>query len=221
MNEVENKFSNEINNDILKLIIDQSKENKELKEMLVEQNKLIMEMMKTHIPSSTINNSNTTNNHFNINLFLNEKCKDAINLMDFVNEIKGNVKDLENIGLLGFVDGISQIFIRELKNMSVYKRPIHCTDIKREKIYVKDENKWYKEEEDKPNIKKAIKYITHNNIKILPQWQKNNPLYFDSSTKVNDIHNKIIIEVMTDDEKLYDKIISNVSKNVVIDKEFI
>jgi hypothetical protein len=139
--------------------------------------------------------------------------------MDFVNQIKGNLKDLESFGLLGFVDGISKIFIRELKSMSVYKRPIHCTDIKREKMYVKDENKWEKEEDDKPKIKMAIKHITHNNIKILPEWQKENPLYSDSTSRDNDIHNKIIIELMSDEEKLYNKIITNLSKNVIIDKD--
>jgi hypothetical protein len=209
------------NQDIVNIIVEQSKENKELKELLIEQNKLIMEIMKSHT-STNINNSNninTTNNHFNINLFLNEKCKDAINLMDFVNQIKGNLKDLESFGLLGFVDGISKIFIRELKSMSVYKRPIHCTDVKREKMYVKDENKWEKEEDDKPKIKMAIKHITHNNIKILPEWQKENPLYSDSTSRDNDIHNKIIIELMSDEEKLYNKIITNLSKNVIIDKD--
>jgi len=210
--------------DIIKIILDQSKENKDLKELLIEQNKLMMDMMKNQSLASvtTNNNSNnntTNNNNFNINLFLNEKCKDALNLMDFVNQIKGNVKDLENIGIMGFAEGISKIFIRELKSLSVYERPIHCTDVKREKLYVKDEDKWEKEEDGKPKIVKAIKYITHHNIKALPQWQKENPLYSDSRSKDNDRHNQIILEIMSNEDKLYHKIISNVSKNVVIDKE--
>jgi hypothetical protein len=209
------------NTDIIKIILDQSKENKDLKELLIEQNKLMMDMMKNQTLASVTNNNsnNTTNNNFNINLFLNEKCKNALNLMDFVNQIKGNVKDLENIGIMGFVEGISKIFIRELKSLSVYERPIHCTDVKREKLYVKDEDKWEKEEEGKPKIIKAIKYITHHNIKALPQWQKENPLYSDSRSKDNDMHNQIIMQIMTDEEKLYHKIITNVSKNVIIDKE--
>lgn len=208
--------------DIIKIILEQSKENKDLKDLLIEQNKLMMDMMKNQTIASVTNNNsnnNTTNNNFNINLFLNEKCKNALNLMDFVNQIKGNVKDLENIGIMGFVEGISKIFVRELKSLSVYERPIHCTDVKREKLYVKDEDKWEKEEDCKPKIVKAIKYITHHNIKALPQWQKENPLYSDSRSKDNDRHNQIILEIMSDENKLYNKIITNVSKNVVIDKE--
>ena len=210
------------NNEIIKIFLEQSKENKDLKELLIEQNKLMMDMMKNQSLASVTNNNNsnnTTNNNFNINLFLNEKCKNALNLMDFVNQIKGNVKDLETIGIMGFVEGISKIFVRELKSLSVYERPIHCTDVKREKLYIKDEDKWEKEEDGKPKIVKAIKYITHHNIKVLPQWQKENPLYSDSRSKDNDMHNQIIIQIMSDEEKLYNKIITNVSKNVVIDKE--
>lgn len=223
----ENKVLDDYNEDltgkdIIKIILEQSKENKDLKELLIEQNKLMMDMMKNQTLASVTNNNsnnNTTNNNFNINLFLNEKCKDALNLMDFVNQIKGSVKDLENIGIMGFAEGISKIFIRELKSLSVYERPIHCTDVKREKLYVKDEDKWEKEEDGKPKIVKAIKYITHHNIKALPQWQKENPLYSDSRSKDNDMHNQIILEIMSDEHKLYNKIITNVSKNVVIDKE--
>jgi hypothetical protein len=225
---VENKFPI-TNDEIVKIFLEQSKENKDLKELLIEQNKLMMDIMKkqslslTSVTNNNNNTNNTTNNNnnFNINLFLNEKCKDALNLMDFVNQIKGNVKDLENIGIMGFAEGISKIFIRELKSLSVYERPIHCTDVKREKLYVKDEDKWEREEDGKPKIVKAIKYITHHNIKALPQWQKENPLYSDSRSKDNDRHNQIILQIMTDEEKLYNKIITNVSKNVVIDKEIV
>jgi hypothetical protein len=208
--------------ELIKIFLEQSKENKDLKELLVEQNKLMMDMMKKQslsLTNVTTNNNTTNNNNFNVNVFLNEKCKDALNLMDFVNQIKGSVKDLESIGIMGFAEGISKIFIRELKSLSVYERPIHCTDVKREKIYVKDEDKWEKEEDSKPKIIKAIKYITHHNIKALPQWQKENPLYYDSRSKDNDRHNQIIMQIMSDEDKLYNKIISNVSKNVVIDKE--
>ena len=156
--------SNISNDDIIKIILEQSKENKELKDMM-------MEMMKNQSSTSMNNcnntNTNTINNHFNINMFLNEKCKNALNLSEFASQIKGSIKDLESIGMLGFVEGVSKIFIRELKNLSVYERPIHCTDVKREKLYVKDENRWEKEDDDKKKIKKAIKNITFNNIKNL------------------------------------------------------
>ena len=101
------------NEDVINIFLEQSKENKDLKELLMEQNKLMMEIIKKQTLTSVTNNNTTTNNNFNINLFLNEKCKDALNLMDFVNQIKGNVKDLESIGIMGFVEGISKIFIRE------------------------------------------------------------------------------------------------------------
>jgi hypothetical protein len=139
--------------------------------------------------------------------------------MDFVDSIKLQLSDLENVGKLGYVEGISNIIVKNLNDLDVTERPIHCTDVKREKLYVKDEDKWEKEEDGKPKIVKAIKYITHHNIKALPQWQKENPLYSDSRSKDNDMHNQIILEIMSDEHKLYNKIITNVSKNVVIDKE--
>jgi hypothetical protein len=127
-------------------------QNKELQNKLLEQNKEyhkeIIELTKKQ-GNNTINSHNTNNNHFNLQFFLNETCKDAMNIVDFVNSLKLTIEDFETTGRLGFVDGISRIIIKELKKLNTEKLPIHCTDLKRETVYIKDNNIWEKENEDK------------------------------------------------------------------------
>jgi hypothetical protein len=178
--------------------------------------------------SITMNNSNnttnnTTNNKFNLNFFLNEQCKDALNIMDFVNSLTLKLTDLENVGKLGYTEGITKIFINGLKQLDVFKRPIHCSDLKREILYIKDDNTWEKENVEKEKIKKAIKTISHNNIKQIPEWQKEYPQSTDITTKKHDQYMKIVGESMggfttEENEKYYNKIIKNVAKEVIIEK---
>ena len=173
---------------------------------------------------TTINNTinNTTNNSFNLNFFLNEKCKHALNIMDFVDTLQLQLQDLENTGQLGYITGITKIFIRGLKELDVDKRPIHCSDLKREILYVKDKDIWEKENSSK-KIKKAIGFIAQKNIKQISNWKKENPDYYDSDNKKNDQYMKILFEAMggrdeVEQEKNENKIIKNVAREVLIDK---
>jgi len=186
---------------------------------LIQQNSEMLEIIKggTHN-----NNSHNNNKTFNLNLFLNETCKDAMNIMDFVETIKLKLSDLENVGKNGYVEGISNIITSNLKALEVNKRPIHCTDKKRETLYIKDENKWEKEDEDKKRIRKVIKKVANKNIKLLQIFKEVHPDCSKSSSLYSDQYNKIIIEARGgagDNEKeKEDKIIKNISSITMIDK---
>jgi hypothetical protein len=215
------------NESILKLFKIHIEENKEMKQFLYDQQKQLLEQNNKLIELSKHNNNtvinNTTNNKFNLNFFLNEKCKDALNLMDFIHSIQLQLKDLEKVGELGYVEGISQIFVNGLKQLDVYKRPVHCSDIKRETLYIKEEDKWTKENEEKDKIKKAIQHITHKNIKNISHWVLENPSCKDNTSNKNDEYMKLISNSMSgesEEEQTLNisKIISNVAKTVVIDK---
>jgi hypothetical protein len=198
------------------LLIEFIKQNQEFQKQLLE-------VMKENIGTHNNTTNNTTNNKFNMNIFLNEKCKDAFNISDFINSIDVGFKDFENFGRLGYVNNISNIFIRELKGLDVYKRPIHCSDLKREVIHVKDNNTWVKDEEKK-QMKRAIKLIEHKNIKLIPDWVKANPDAENYSSKKHDEYNKMLDNAMgemedEDNERNYEKIIKTVAKEILIDKE--
>jgi hypothetical protein len=211
---------NNIDN-LTNIVVNVVKQNQEFKELIIEQNNKMLELMKEKQLIPSIINNNTNNNHFNLNFFLNEKCKDALNIKDFVSSIQLQLTDLENTGKLGYVDGISKIFINGLKELDVYKRPVHCSDLKRETLYVKDENQWTKESN---KLKSAINQISHKNIKQIPEWIKENPACQDVTSKKNDEYLHLINNCMvgSNDEEIndnYKKIIHNISKEVVIEKE--
>jgi uncharacterized protein YxeA len=201
------------------------------KEMLKNQNEQMIELISKGIGNNshntTNNNShNTTNkNRFNINLFLNEQCKDAMNIMDFVNTMQLQLSDLERVGELGYVKGISNIVVNKLKDLDIHKRPIHCSDLKRETMYVKDENVWEKENEKKEKLSKMITNVAHKNQKQINEWQKENPEYKDSESIQSEKYLKIVCESMSgltnDDESCgyTNKIIKNIAKEVIIEKE--
>jgi hypothetical protein len=203
------------------LILELLKQNNDFKQMLVEQNNKIMELAKEG--KYITNNNNTTTNNFNLNIFLNEKCKDALDLMDFVEMLQLKINDLEETARLGYAEGISKIFMRGLKQLDIYKRPIHCSDLKREVLYIKDKNVWEKEDDEKKRLVNAIKIIGNKNIKQISEWQKLNPEYRDPESKQNDKYMKLLLNVMsggTEEEQQnnMNKIIRNVVKEVVIDK---
>ena len=208
------------------MILELLKQNNEFKELIIEQNKKILELVNSSNVTNNnniTNNNNTTNNKFNLNIFLNEKCKDAFNITDFINSIDVGFKDFENFGRLGYVGSINNILIRELKGLDLYKRPIHCSDLKREVIHIKDNDTWVKDE-DKKHMKRAIKLIEHKNIKLVPGWLKANPKADDISTKKHEEYMKILDNSMgemkdEDNERNYEKIIRNVAKEILIDKE--
>lgn len=202
----------------------------ELLLMLVKQNSELMEMLKN---GTVTNNNNTTNNisntntncnnkAFNLNFFLNETCKNAMNITDFVESIKIQLKDIEKFGEVGYVEGLSNIITTNLKEMDVTERPVHCTDQKRETIYIKDDNKWEKEDNNKTRLRKVIKRIAAKNYKLLPAYREKYPGCQFAASKFSDKYNKMMVEVMggagDNDIEKEDKIIHNISKNVIVDK---
>jgi len=172
--------------------------------------------------TSNINNNNCNNKTFNLQFFLNETCKDAMNIMDFVESVKLQVSDLENVGKVGYIEGISNIIIKNLKEMDVEKRPVHCTDQKREVMYVKDENIWEKEDETNKKLRKAIRMIAHKNICMLKEFRDKYPDCEEYDSKKSSQYNKIVYEAMggkgDDDYDKDTKIIKKIAKNVTIDK---
>ena len=193
------------------------KENQEFKN-------LILELAKKD--SSVINNTNchnTNNNTFNLNMFLNEKCKDAINIDEFINNIKIQLTDLENFGDFGYIEGVSRVLIKNLKDLDTYSRPIHCSDLKREVLYIKDNNEWTKETDDKPLLKNVIKQVANKNIKQIQTWKTEYPDCIYSDSKKNDQYLKIIMNSMSggtseEQQNNISQIMKNVSKVVTIDK---
>jgi len=190
---------------------------------MMKQNQELQKSMRDMIPNIGSNNNNTiTNNQFNLQLFLNEKCKDALNITDFIRSLEVNMNDLIQTGKLGYVDGISRIFVKALKDMDVTERPIHCTDIKRETVYIKDDNKWEKEHEDNPKLKKTIRNIENKNLKMLPKWQEENPEHANMESKKCDEFMELSITALGGQEeknKSEKKIMKNILKEVMIDKK--
>jgi len=192
---------------------------------LVEQNTEMLEIIKNgthHTTNTNSNNNNSNNKTFNLQFFLNETCKDAMNIMDFVDSIKLQLTDLIKVGEIGYVEGISNIITSNLNALDVTQRPIHCTDKKREVLYIKDEDKWEKEDTEKKKIKKLIKRVADKNSRLLPKYKEAHPDCNKSSSNFSDQYNKIIIEAMggsgENESEKEDKIIKNISKNVIIDK---
>jgi hypothetical protein len=223
-NDSEELNTEELNNQITpELIMSVLQQNKELQKMLIEQNKTIIELSKNNSNTNISNNNiNSHNKTFNLQFFLNETCKDAMNIMDFVDSIKIQLCDLENVGKLGFIEGISKIIVSNLNSLDETKRPVHCTDTKREVMYVKDEDKWEKENENKQKMRKVIKHVTHKNSKLIKEFKTKYPGCEKSDSKFSDKYDKLIIEAMggkgDNDLEKEDKIIKNIAKNVTIDK---
>ena len=205
------------------LILILIKENSELKHMMLEQHTSTQNMMMDVIKNGTHNTTNSHNKTFNLQFFLNETCKDAMNITDFVNNIQLQLSDLEKMGDVGYVNGISNIIVKNLKDMDISSRPIHCTDIKREIMYIKDEDKWDKELNGNPKVRNAIKHIAHKNSKLLNEFKEKNPDYNNSSSKVSDKYNKLLIETMggkgDNDAEKENKIIKNITKEVLVEKD--
>jgi hypothetical protein len=204
------------------LILSIMNQNQELHQILIEQNKTMLEISKNTQINNTINN-NSNNKTFNLQVFLNETCKDAMNIMDFVDSIKISLSDIESIGELGFVNGMSKLIIKNLNALDENMRPVHCNDLKRSSLFVKDANVWAKEDDNNNKLKKAIKSIAHKNICALPEWRQKYPDCIYSESKKSDQYNHIVIEAMggsgdNDDEKA-DKIISKIAKTITIDKK--
>jgi hypothetical protein len=192
---------------------------KELIMMLIKQNAELMEIVKNGTHNTTNNTNTHTNSHnkaFNLNFFLNETCKNAMNITDFVDSIKLQLTDLMEVGELGYVEGISKIIVKNLNNLDETIRPVHCTDKKRETMYIKDQGEWTKEDDNKSKLKKAINKIADKNIRLLPQFREKYPEYNNSASKMSDKYEKMVIEVMETDNDKKEKIIKNISKVTTI-----
>ena len=205
------------NDDFKQLLLEQSK-------TILDQNNKLFEICKNGTSNTTIN-SNHVNSHnktFNLNVFLNETCKDAMNIMDFVDSIKLQLSDLEKVGKNGYVEGISDIITSNLKALDITQRPIHCTDKKREILYIKDENKWEKEDDEKKKLRKAIKRVASKNQRLLPKFKEAHPDCIKAASKFSDQYNKMIIESMggsgDNDLEKEDKIIKKIAKEVIVNK---
>ena len=201
--------------DIIMLLM---KENSDLKNMVLDVCQKIQPLHNT----ITTHNVNSHNKTFNLNVFLNETCKDAMNITDFVDSLKLQLCDLECVGKLGFINGLSNIIVKNLNSLDETKRPIHCTDAKREVLYVKDEDKWEKENEENMRLRKVIKKIANKNSRLLYDFKEKYPDCGKSESKYSDHYNKLIIEALggsgDNDFEKENKIIKNIAKEVVIDK---
>ena len=192
----------------------------ELSNKLVDQGQMVN--------NGTIHNNNTSNNShnktFNLNFFLNETCKDAMNITDFVKSLQLNLQDLERVGELGYVEGISHAFVKGLNDLEVHKRPIHCSDLKREIIHIKDKDRWERDTTNQDKLKRAIKDVSNKNIMLLDDWQKKNPGYDKYNDRKNDIYLKMMVQAMGPADHIaekrdFGKIIRRIAKNTIIEKE--
>jgi len=204
------------------LVMELIKDNKEMKQIILEQNNTINSLVKNGTNNITNSLNNNNNKTFNLQFFLNETCKDAMNIMDFVESIKLQLSDLQKVGEVGYAEGISNIIATNLKALDVTQRPVHCTDKKRETMYIKDENKWEKEDDQNTKLRKIIKRVANKNIRLLPQFREKYPEYSNSSSKISDKYDRMALEAMggagDNDKEKEDKIIHNISKCTTIEK---
>jgi hypothetical protein len=227
-------------------IINIIKENQEIKNLLIEQNKQVLELQKqqnkqvlelqkenttlmnkmvefsqipTQIINTTNNNNNTTNQSFNLNVFLNETCKDAMNVKEFLDNLNPTLDDLENVGEKGFVKGISDIILRSLREIEINKRPIHCTDIKREVVYLKEDNIWNKDDKDNSKMKEFIRKVENKNFNNVLEWQRNHPnvMILDSPDYIK--RDKLIersCEAVNNEDRVRGKVLKELLKEIHI-----
>ena len=228
-NNVVNKIEAVVNNESLivekltSLIMDVVKQNQDVIKQNNELTNKITDVCKFQTNNTTNNNINNYNNKtFNLNVFLNETCKDAMNMSDFINSLQIEYNDFEKVGEIGFVNGISNIIIKNLKDLDVTQRPLHCTDKKREVIYVKEDNVWQKEDEKCTKTRKLIKKAADKNTRLLPEFKKRYPDCGKSNSKYSDKYDLLIIETMggsgDNDYEKETKILKNIAREVVINK---
>jgi hypothetical protein len=204
------------------IVLELIKQNQELKDMVFDLCKHTNAQIINNNSNNNITNNTTNNNKFNMNIFLNEKCKDAMNIMDFANSLEIGLKELEDVGTLGYAAGIGNIIVRGLKDLDVYKRPIHCSDLKRESIHVKDQNIWILDK-DRSLLDTAIKRVARKNILKVKDWKTANPEYAEVNSKTMDKYGQILIEATgsfepDEKEKDLNKIIRIIAKEVMIEK---
>jgi hypothetical protein len=205
-------------NQLTCLVIEVVKNNSEFQKQMMD----MCKNMQANINMNNCNNNNTTNN-FNLQVFLNEYCKDAMNISEFVDSFDLQLSDLENVGRVGYIEGISNIIINKIKDMDVNKRPIHCSDLKREVIYIKDDDVWEREDADNSKFRKVIKKVAGKNIGMLTEWQERYPECMDIESDYNDIYIKLMQTAIgpSDTAGTEVKIMKKVLKHIVIDKKML
>ena len=200
--------------DMVNVMMQLIKQNQEFKEIIIELSK----------KDTTTNNNNTTNNNqkFNLNFFLNNTCKDAMNMSDFIDNMDINFKDIENIGKNGYVIGMTDMIISRMKHLDVTKRPVHCTDLKRETMYIKDNNEWEKDTPDNKKLHKMMSIISKRNYSTIPQWRDEHPECQNMQHPHCDFSVDMLRNVLGDvgegQIKLDNKVIKNLSKHIILDK---
>jgi hypothetical protein len=206
---------------------------KDLIMMLIKENSdfknIVMDVVKNGVCNNSNNgnnsnsHNNTTNNShnksFNLQFFLNETCKNAMNISDFADSIQLQLSDLESVGEMGYVEGISNIIVKNLSSLDISQRPIHCTDKKREVLYVKDENKWEKEDTENSKVRRLIKRVSFKNSSLMKLFREKYPEYKNGSSTVSDKYNTIVVEAMGGNSDKECKIIRNISKTVLVEKD--
>ena len=216
----------DLEDDDAPLDLDKVSEKDMLMMFMKEMKSTMIEMFKHLQPVNNTSNNIHNNSHnktFNLQFFLNEQCKDALNINEFVDSIKVQLSDLEDTGRLGHVDGISKIILKNLQDMDRFKRPIHCSDLKREVIYIKKDDEWIKDDENNEQMKNAIRQVTNKNIRQIAAWAEAHPNCRDPRSKKNDQYLRIVSNAMSgisseEQSKNMMQIIRNVAREVVIEK---
>ena len=208
-------------------------QNKDMQGLITSQNNTIVEMVKTNQMTTTNNNNSVHNNNnysnshnktFNLNFFLNETCKDAMNITDFVDSLKLSLRDLERMGELGYAEGISQAFVNGLNDLDITKRPIHCSDSKREILHIKDHDKWEKDTPNQDRLKDAIKKLSNKNIMVLDDWRRENPGCTEYNHNKNNMYLRMQSEAMgpnthETERRDFGKIIRKIARHTIINKQ--
>ena len=203
------------------LVMEVVKNNSELQKQNHDLQQKVLDACSKNNNGTYISQNNSHNKTFNLQFFLNEQCKDAMNLTEFIDTMTLEFSDLEDVGKLGYVEGISKIMIRKLNELDIYKRPIHCSDAKREIMYVKEHNVWEKEKNSNEHIRKAIKRVTHKNGGLLVPWSLENPNCMNLDHHLNDVYLRMMGQSMGGSGEFFDnenKIMKKIAKAVVIDK---
>jgi len=207
-------------NNVAHTMMELIKQNQEFKELIVEQNKQLTELAQK---PTTTNNTINNNQKFNLQVFLNEQCKDAINMSEFLENMTLDIEDLTETGRLGYVGGITRILINKLQELDIYKRPLHCTDMKRETLYIKENDEWLKENNSKQKINELVSKVANKNCKNIRQWTDEHPEYqiFDSPENMEYVR---LTQAMLgglgyqECKQFKDKIVKNVIKEVMVNK---
>ena len=200
------------------MVIELMKSNNELQKQMIEVCKNSTSISNSHV------NSHNNNKTFNLQFFLNEQCKDAMNMSEFVDSFDLQLSDLESVGELGYVEGMTKIFLDKLSSTDIYKRPMHCSDVKREILYIKDENKWEKEQRNNPKLRDAIKSLSFKNMKLTNLWSNTYPESKNNESRLNDVYMKLVLQSTGgsgDIGESENKIIKKIAKNIFIDKNSI